>query len=81
MPNAEHLLHGPGRTALPRSALTLGDEAQAPGRIGVADEGSPFGRQCMTRGQCGWLDLHCMKLTFTTRCRFDRAHGEIRDYV
>ncbi len=36
---------------------------------------------CMTRGQYGWLDLHRMELTFTTRCRFDGAHGEIRDYV
>src|SRR5208282_2936743 len=29
-------------------------------------------RQCMTRGQCGWLDLQCIELSFTTLCRFDR---------
>jgi hypothetical protein len=26
----------------------------------------------MTRGQCGWLDLQCIKLSFTTLCRFNR---------
>src|SRR5271163_2525815 len=32
----------------------------------------PYGRRCMTRGQCGWLNIHCMKLPFTTLCRFNR---------
>src|SRR6202795_375161 len=37
----------------------------------------PYGRRCMTRGQCGWLDLQCIKLSFTTLCRFSRR-TEIR---
>jgi hypothetical protein len=32
----------------------------------------PCGRRCMTRSQCGWLNLHCIKLAFTTLCRFNR---------
>ncbi len=28
------------------------------------------GRQRMTRGQCGWLNLHCWTLSFLTPCRF-----------
>ena len=37
----------------------------------------PYGRQCMTRGQCGWLDPHCIKLSFTTLCRFNRRTEKI----
>ena len=32
----------------------------------------PYERQRMTRGQRGWLDLHCMKFSFTTPRRFGR---------
>src|SRR5919109_5580867 len=36
----------------------------------------PYGRQCMTRSQCGSLTLHCMKLSFTTPCRLLSALSE-----
>src|SRR5437870_1238289 len=34
----------------------------------------PYARRYMTRGQCGALLLHCMKLSFTTPCRLLPAH-------
>jgi len=34
----------------------------------------PYARRYMTRGQCGSLLLHCMKLSFTTPCRLLPAH-------
>ena len=38
----------------------------------------PYGRLRMTRGRCGSLILHRMKLSFTTPCRFDRRTGPRR---
>ena len=38
----------------------------------------PYERRCMTRGRCGSLLLHRMKLSFTTPCRFYRR-TEIRN--
>src|SRR5207245_564698 len=37
----------------------------------------PYARRYMTRGQCGSLLLHCMKLSFTTPCRLLPAHLNI----
>ena len=31
----------------------------------------PYGRLCMTRGQCGWLNLQCIRLSFTSLRRFN----------
>ena len=35
----------------------------------------PYGRRRMTRGRCGSLGLHRMKLSFTTSCRLRPAHS------
>src|ERR1035441_765906 len=41
--------------------------------------GRPHERLRMTRSQCGSLNLHCMKLSFTTPRRFLPAHKEKQD--
>jgi len=67
-------------TSAPRSGHRLRDGVQFRGSIpGLHAPLStlhprPYARRYMTRGQCGSLLLHRMKLSFTTPCRLLPAH-------
>src|ERR1700730_11632915 len=67
-----------GNPCGPRAAVILRTRSRCSwmnrlvGSSSVRKHRRPCGRRCMTRGQCGWLDPQCIKLSFTTLCRFNR---------